>query len=57
MYFFSCFHIKAAWMPTDTSKGHFYLQISLPDIAMINRMAIQGGHQLENTDVKCWTGK
>ena len=49
------FTLLAAWMPTDNSVGKFYLQISLPNIAMINRLAIQGGHGINNKDIKCWT--
>uniref|UniRef100_A0A7M5XHW3 Uncharacterized protein n=2 Tax=Clytia hemisphaerica TaxID=252671 RepID=A0A7M5XHW3_9CNID len=52
---FARLNSPAAWMPTDMSVGKFYLQISLPNIAMINRLAIQGGHGINNKDVKCWT--
>jgi len=45
----------AAWMPTDNSRKQYYLSVALPNIAIINKLAIQGGHQLSDKGVRCWT--
>ena len=33
-------------MPSDNSKGQFYLEIQFPDIALVNKIATQGGRSL-----------
>ena len=42
------FYISGAWMPTDNNKGALYLQIRLPEVALINKIATQGGKLLDS---------
>lgn len=35
-------------MPTDKTVGRFYLQITLADLALINKIATQGGTWLNS---------
>ena len=37
----------AAWAPTDNSKGKMYFEVQFPEIALVNKIATQGGTSLD----------
>lgn len=38
--------ILGGWAPTDNSKGQMYFEIQFPEIALVNKIATQGGRSL-----------
>lgn len=53
---FSRLNGKGAWIPSDSTKGKFYLEIQFPDIALVNKIVTQGGKSLGKPHMyMCWT--
>ena len=49
-----CIFLPDAWCSSDHNPGYVRLEIGLPQLALISRIAVQGGHQIKRKTNRYW---